>query len=176
MSFTAALVCTCTCIGHGYRACWFIRMNTCYMELFAVWVYSQCGMALKYMYLDLSRNMITVLILSYLDLCCKSKAMFCFSRSYLFSFHLYFPLHLPSPLPLPPPPPNSFSCPPLFQSLTCLVQLASVRRSLFNNAERTTFLAQLVKGVKSILEQPQVRYIHVALWLNSIHSLSLILT
>ena len=32
-----------------------------------------------------------------------------------------------------------------------------MRRSLFNNAERTTFLAQLVKGVKSILEQPQVR-------------------
>ena len=43
------------------------------------------------------------------------------------------------------------------QSITCLVQLASVRRSLFNNVERTNFLAQLVKGVRSILEQPQVR-------------------
>jgi exportin-7 len=40
-------------------------------------------------------------------------------------------------------------------SLTCLVQLASVRRSLFTNTERGTFLAQLVKGVRSILEQPQ---------------------
>ena len=42
------------------------------------------------------------------------------------------------------------------QSLTCLVQLASVRRSLFTNTERGTFLAELVKGVRSILEQPQV--------------------
>lgn len=42
------------------------------------------------------------------------------------------------------------------QSLTCLVQLASVRRSLFTNTERGTFLMQLVKGVRSILEQPQV--------------------
>ncbi|XP_064383025.1 exportin-7-like isoform X2 [Halichondria panicea] len=40
-------------------------------------------------------------------------------------------------------------------SITCLVQLASVRRSLFNNVERSTFLAQLVKGVCSILDQPQ---------------------
>lgn len=40
-------------------------------------------------------------------------------------------------------------------SITSLVQLASVRRSLFNNVERTNFLAQLVKGVRSILEQPQ---------------------
>lgn len=52
------------------------------------------------------------------------------------------------------------------QSLTCLVQLASVRRSLFNNAERTTFLAQLVKGVKSVLEQPQVYYMYM--YTNSI--------
>lgn len=44
----------------------------------------------------------------------------------------------------------------LLQSLTCLVQLASVRRSLFTNTERGTFLMQLVKGVRSILEQPQV--------------------
>ncbi|UYV75244.1 XPO7 [Cordylochernes scorpioides] len=39
-------------------------------------------------------------------------------------------------------------------ALSCLVQIASVRRSLFNNAERAKFLAQLVNGVKSILENP----------------------
>ncbi|XP_054917475.1 exportin-7-B isoform X1 [Dermacentor andersoni] len=39
--------------------------------------------------------------------------------------------------------------------LTCLVQIASVRRSLFNNAERAKFLSQLVTGVKHILENPQ---------------------
>lgn len=53
--------------------------------------------------------------------------------------------------------PACFSTPlSLPQSLTCLVQLASVRRSLFTNTERGTFLMQLVKGVRSILEQPQV--------------------
>ncbi|XP_064465819.1 exportin-7-B-like [Ornithodoros turicata] len=46
--------------------------------------------------------------------------------------------------------PNSLS--PL--ALSCLVQIASVRRSLFNNAERAKFLAQLVAGVKHILENP----------------------
>lgn len=40
--------------------------------------------------------------------------------------------------------------------LSCLVQIASVRRSLFNNAERAKFLSQLVTGVKHILENPQV--------------------
>lgn len=45
-------------------------------------------------------------------------------------------------------------CP--FQVLSCLVQIASVRRSLFNNAERAKFLSHLVDGVKRILENPQV--------------------
>ncbi|EEC05625.1 Exportin-7-A, putative, partial [Ixodes scapularis] len=39
--------------------------------------------------------------------------------------------------------------------LSCLVQIASVRRSLFNNAERAKFLSQLVTGVKHVLENPQ---------------------
>jgi len=43
-----------------------------------------------------------------------------------------------------------------FQALSCLVQLASIRRSLFNNSERAKFLEQLVQGVKRILESPQV--------------------
>ena len=42
-----------------------------------------------------------------------------------------------------------------FQALSCLVQIASVRRSLFNNTERAKFLNQLVNGVKHILENPQ---------------------
>lgn len=40
-------------------------------------------------------------------------------------------------------------------SLSCLVQIASVRRSLFNNAERAKFLQNLVNGVRYILENPQ---------------------
>ncbi|KAK2166427.1 hypothetical protein LSH36_39g09000 [Paralvinella palmiformis] len=40
-------------------------------------------------------------------------------------------------------------------AVSCLVQMASVRRSLFNNAERAKFLNQLVLGVKGILENPQ---------------------
>lgn len=43
-----------------------------------------------------------------------------------------------------------------WQVLSCLVQIASVRRSLFNNAERAKFLSHLVDGVKRILENPQV--------------------
>uniref|UniRef100_UPI00358FBF5D exportin-7 isoform X2 n=1 Tax=Myxine glutinosa TaxID=7769 RepID=UPI00358FBF5D len=39
--------------------------------------------------------------------------------------------------------------------LSCLVQVASVRRSLFNNTERAKFLSHLVDGVKRILENPQ---------------------
>ena len=40
-------------------------------------------------------------------------------------------------------------------ALSCLVQIASVRRSLFNNAERGKFLNQLVAGVRKILQNPQ---------------------
>ncbi|KAL7742627.1 hypothetical protein ACLKA6_013958 [Drosophila palustris] len=36
-------------------------------------------------------------------------------------------------------------------SLSCLVQMTSVRRSLFSNSERTKFLTHLVEGVKNIL-------------------------
>ncbi|XP_039282073.1 exportin-7 isoform X2 [Nilaparvata lugens] len=47
--------------------------------------------------------------------------------------------------------PNTLS--PL--ALSCLVQIASVRRSLFGNTERAKFLTQLVNGVKHILQNPQ---------------------
>ncbi|KAI8486150.1 Exportin 7 [Branchiostoma belcheri] len=40
-------------------------------------------------------------------------------------------------------------------SISCLVQIASVRRSLFNNAERAKFLSHLVQGVKRVLNNPQ---------------------
>lgn len=40
-------------------------------------------------------------------------------------------------------------------ALSCLVQIASVRRSLFNNTERITFLNNLLSGIKCILENPQ---------------------
>ncbi|XP_070139105.1 ran-binding protein 16 isoform X2 [Drosophila bipectinata] len=36
-------------------------------------------------------------------------------------------------------------------SISCLVQMTSVRRSLFSNSERTKFLTNLVEGVKNIL-------------------------
>lgn len=38
-------------------------------------------------------------------------------------------------------------------ALSCLVQLASCRRSLFNNSERAVFLSSIVECVRSILEQ-----------------------
>ena len=41
------------------------------------------------------------------------------------------------------------------QSVSCLVQLSSIRRSLFSTAERGNFLAQIVKGAKEILQSPQ---------------------
>lgn len=47
--------------------------------------------------------------------------------------------------------PNSLS----HMALSCLVQLASVRRSLFGNAERGKFLNHLTAGVKHILQNPQ---------------------
>ena len=40
--------------------------------------------------------------------------------------------------------------------MSCLVQIVSVRRSLFNNTERAKFLADIMKGIKGILENPQV--------------------
>ncbi|XP_078405859.1 ran-binding protein 17-like [Cetorhinus maximus] len=39
--------------------------------------------------------------------------------------------------------------------LSCLAQFASMRRSLFSNTERATFLTRLMKGVQRILENPQ---------------------
>ncbi|PIK61768.1 putative exportin-7-like [Apostichopus japonicus] len=54
-------------------------------------------------------------------------------------------------------------------ALTCLVQIASVRRSLFNNAERAKFLSELVTGVRTILESPQAPVWQFAP--NSIHYL-----
>lgn len=39
-------------------------------------------------------------------------------------------------------------------ALSCLVQIASIRRSFFNYSERAKFLQQLVSGVKYMLENP----------------------
>ncbi|XP_034511549.1 ran-binding protein 17 [Ailuropoda melanoleuca] len=40
-------------------------------------------------------------------------------------------------------------------ALSCLVQFASTRRSLFSSPERAKYLGNLIKGVKRILENPQ---------------------
>ncbi|XP_017452736.1 ran-binding protein 17 isoform X2 [Rattus norvegicus] len=53
---------------------------------------------------------------------------------------------------------NSYhSLPPLLSqlALSCLVQFASTRRSLFSSPERAKYLGNLIKGVKRILENPQ---------------------
>uniref|UniRef100_A0A8C8SN85 RAN binding protein 17 n=1 Tax=Pelusios castaneus TaxID=367368 RepID=A0A8C8SN85_9SAUR len=49
------------------------------------------------------------------------------------------------------------SFPPVLSqlALSCLVQFASTRRSLFSNPERAKYLGNLIKGVKRILENPQ---------------------
>ncbi|XP_043408957.1 ran-binding protein 17 isoform X3 [Chelonia mydas] len=49
------------------------------------------------------------------------------------------------------------SLPPVLSqlALSCLVQFASTRRSLFSNPERAKYLGNLIKGVKRILENPQ---------------------
>ncbi|XP_071670919.1 ran-binding protein 17 isoform X2 [Patagioenas fasciata] len=49
------------------------------------------------------------------------------------------------------------SLPPVLSqlALSCLVQFASTRRSLFSNPERAKYLGNLTKGVKQILENPQ---------------------
>uniref|UniRef100_A0A8C9ERB6 RAN binding protein 17 n=1 Tax=Pavo cristatus TaxID=9049 RepID=A0A8C9ERB6_PAVCR len=49
------------------------------------------------------------------------------------------------------------SLPPVLSQLvlSCLVQFASTRRSLFSNPERARYLGNLIKGVKQILENPQ---------------------
>ncbi|XP_075366143.1 ran-binding protein 17 isoform X5 [Mycteria americana] len=49
------------------------------------------------------------------------------------------------------------SLPPMLSqlSLSCLVQFASTRRSLFSNPERAKYLGNLIKGVKQVLENPQ---------------------
>lgn len=43
----------------------------------------------------------------------------------------------------------------ILQSISCLVQLSSIRRSLFSTTERGNFLAQIVKGAKQVLQSPQ---------------------
>lgn len=40
-------------------------------------------------------------------------------------------------------------------ALSCLVQIASVRRSVFSNPERTQFLTNLVNGVTHIIQNPR---------------------
>ncbi|XP_065590543.1 ran-binding protein 17 [Cyrtonyx montezumae] len=49
------------------------------------------------------------------------------------------------------------SLPPMLSqsALSCLVQFASTRRSLFSNPERAKYLSNLIKGVKQILKNPQ---------------------
>ncbi|XP_016865228.1 ran-binding protein 17 isoform X5 [Homo sapiens] len=61
------------------------------------------------------------------------------------------------------------SLPPLLSqlALSCLVQFASTRRSLFNSPERAKYLGNLIKGVKRILENPQ----HWEFAPNSVHYL-----
>ncbi|XP_012505143.1 PREDICTED: ran-binding protein 17 [Propithecus coquereli] len=44
---------------------------------------------------------------------------------------------------------------PSSEALSCLVQFASTRRSLFSSPERAKYLGNLIKGVKRILENPQ---------------------
>ena len=51
------------------------------------------------------------------------------------------------------------------KAMACLVQLASARRSLFSNLERSQYLEQLVKGVQGILESPQVSHALSDPWL-----------
>ncbi|XP_067588976.1 ran-binding protein 17 isoform X5 [Pseudorca crassidens] len=61
------------------------------------------------------------------------------------------------------------SLPPLLSqlALSCLVQFASTRRSLFSSPERAKYLGNLIKGVKRILENPQ----HWEFAPNSVHYL-----
>ncbi|XP_021371890.1 exportin-7-like [Mizuhopecten yessoensis] len=59
------------------------------------------------------------------------------------TMQLFFDLYVGLPVTLSP------------LALSCLVQIASVRRSLFNNTERAKFLNQIVVGVRNILENPQ---------------------
>ncbi|XP_066968939.1 exportin-7 isoform X7 [Macrobrachium rosenbergii] len=51
--------------------------------------------------------------------------------------------------------PTSLSPVVCYSALSCLVQIASVRRTLFSNEERAKFLSQLVNGVRKILQNPQ---------------------
>lgn len=57
--------------------------------------------------------------------------------------HLFLDLYLVVPIELSP------------LALGCFVQLASVRRSLFDSTERANYLQELMNGVKKILESPQ---------------------
>ncbi|XP_051486935.1 ran-binding protein 17 isoform X3 [Apus apus] len=61
------------------------------------------------------------------------------------------------------------SLPPMLSqlALSCLVQFASTRRSLFSNPERAKYLSNLIKGMKQILENPQ----HWEFAPNSVHYL-----
>ncbi|XP_075797468.1 ran-binding protein 17 isoform X4 [Microtus pennsylvanicus] len=61
------------------------------------------------------------------------------------------------------------SLPPLLSqlALSCLVQFASTRRSLFSSPERARYLGNLIRGVKGILENPQ----HWEFAPNSVHYL-----
>lgn len=58
------------------------------------------------------------------------------------TMQLYFRLYKTLPIQL---------CPTV---LACLVQMASVRRTLLNNSERSKFLSELLTGIKVILESP----------------------
>ncbi|KAG9508806.1 Exportin-7, partial [Fragariocoptes setiger] len=50
---------------------------------------------------------------------------------------------------------HSLPAPMSTLSLSCLVQIASVRRSLFSNTERLEFLTRMINGVRRILEEPR---------------------
>ena len=53
--------------------------------------------------------------------------------------------------------------------MVCYVQLASVRRSLFDANERAKYLQELLNGAKRILESPQVNERYVVISLNEHH-------
>jgi exportin-7 len=60
----------------------------------------------------------------------------------------------------------------VFKALSCLVQMAAVRRSLFDNAERAKFLNHVVTGVKRILQQnAQVLQLNLKIHSYSIYTL-----
>jgi hypothetical protein len=51
------------------------------------------------------------------------------------------------------------------QILSCVVQIASLRRTMFSNTERQTFIASLMQGIKLIFDNPQVQLLLLFIYL-----------